>query len=132
MGMPISAWFTGDDGPCAPSNEERTTLAAREHEDAIWRHNREARPWATMRRAARLARELRAARADLEAMHRANARADATIARLEEELRCSRQVNEQAEKVRDENDRLRRDVAHMQEKLMRAQATAIAEGRAAK
>lgn len=130
--MPISAWFTGDDGPRAPSNEERTTLAAREHEDAIWRHNREARPWATMRRAGRLARELRAARADLEAMHRANARAEARIADLEGSLARARQVNEQAEKVRDENDRLRRDVTHMQEKLMRAQATAIAEGRTAK
>lgn len=47
---------------------------------------------------------------DLEAMHRANARAEARIADLREDLARARQVNTQAEQVRDENERLRRDL----------------------
>lgn len=39
--------------------------AAEQHDRAIVLHNRTARPWATMRRAARLTRELAAAKADL-------------------------------------------------------------------
>ena len=68
----------------------------RAHENAIWRHNREARPWATMRRAARLTAALTAMRGerdclfvlaehiqtDLEAVTRANARAEGHAAGL--------------------------------------------------
>ena len=125
----------------------------RAHENAIWRHNREARPWATMRRAARLTAALTAMRGerdclfvlaehiqtDLEAVTRANARADATIADLPQDLPRARQVNEQAERVRDENDRLRRDLAAVRAELQAlhnvlsgAREGAATEGRAAK
>ena len=77
--------------------------------------------------------------ADLAAATRANARAEATIADLREDLARARQVNEQAEKVRDENDRLRRDLATVRLELQAlhdvlsgARAVTAAEGRAEK
>lgn len=96
--------------------------------------------------APRLAADYRAAVAlaehiqtDLEAMHRANARAEATIADLREDLARARLINTQAEKVRDENERLRRDLAAVRAELQAlhdvlsgARVVAAAEGRAAK
>jgi hypothetical protein len=77
--------------------------------------------------------------ADLEAMHRANARAEATIADLREDLARARLINTQAEKTRDENERLRRDLAAIRLELQTlhgvlsgARSVAVVEGKAAK
>ena len=77
--------------------------------------------------------------ADLAAASRTNARAEATIADLREELARARLINTQAEKVRDENERLRRDLAAVREELQalssalsEARAVTAAEGRAEK
>lgn len=77
--------------------------------------------------------------ADLAAATRANACAEATIADLREDLARARLINTQAEKVRDENERLRRDLATVREELQalssalsEARAVTAAEGRAEK
>ena len=71
MSISINEWFGGDDRPC--DNNAAFQGDDYDHDYAIRMHNREARPWATMRRAARLTKEVAALRAELDAFHKAPA-----------------------------------------------------------
>ncbi len=81
------------------------------HESAIMWHNGEARPWATMRRAERLARDLTAERAEIQAMadmpdeagigHRDGDTVRSRLARMIADANTEGQRTEQAEADRD-------------------------------
>lgn len=96
-------------------HEQRPDSIARRHEWRIYAHNQQARVRSALLRERRFARYLVSAREDLRLTANALQREIERTTRLEDDLARARAVNEQAEKVRDENDRLRRDVARERE-----------------
>jgi hypothetical protein len=96
-------------------HEQRPDAIERRHDWRIFAHNQQARIRGALLRERRLARDLASTREDLRLTADALQREIERTTRLEDDLARARAVNEQAEKVRDENDRLRRDVARERE-----------------
>ena len=91
-------------------HEQRPDSIERRHDWRIYAHNQQARIRGALLRERRLARDLASTREDLRLTADALQREIERTTRLEDDLARARAVNEQAEKVRDENDRLRRDL----------------------
>jgi len=91
-------------------HEQRPDSIERRHDWRICAHNQQARIRGALLRERRLARDLASTREDLRLTADALQREIERTTRLEDDLARARAVNEQAEKVRDENDRLRRDL----------------------
>ena len=99
-----------DNPHCYLEHEQRPDSIARRHEWRIYAHNQQARVRSALLRERRFARYLVSAREDLRLTANALQREIERTTRLEDDLARARAVNEQAEKVRDENDRMRRAI----------------------